>query len=156
MNIKSTFSLGVAVVVFASTPAVQATDLSAAATEASALVNRLIFASPHELESFPWLLRQSLPPTDTTVVSESALATIRKNRALTSSPRMKEQFPELSRAAQPSAPVRSTAPGLSKLDRIIKNQALASSPRMKEEFPELARGSTSQPTEDAFVVAPVK
>jgi hypothetical protein len=60
---------------------------------------------------------------------------VKKNRALAASPRMLEQFPELSRSAAPSeAPVFNIAP------LAEKNSAILSSPRMRELYPALSRG----------------
>ena len=155
---KMTFPFGGAVVAaLATNQNVQADNLAAAAAKASALVNRPIDASPHGLEAFSWLRWPSSPPTETKVRSESVLSTIKKNRALANSPRMREQFPELARAEQPSTVASSkTSVGKSEFDQVIQNRALVNSPRMREKFPQLTRGYTSPLAKDSLEVAPLK
>jgi hypothetical protein len=145
------------VVTFATSQNLQATNLAAASAVASASVHRLVVASPHALEEFPWLLRETPGQTETTVRSNRALEAIKKNRALAGSPRMREEFPELARAGQPqtaAASERSTE--LSQRNQVLKNRAWAASPRVKEEFPWLTRGYTTQTEQTPYQVAPVK
>lgn len=152
-----TFLFGAALVATVATNQnVQADNLAAAAAKASALVHRPIDASPHGLEAFSWL-RWSSPPSETKVRSESVLSIIQKNRAFANSPRMREQFPELARAEQPSTVASSAASnGKSEFDQVIKNRALVNSPRMRETFPQLTRGYTFPPAKDSIDVAPLK
>jgi hypothetical protein len=136
---------------------VGATNLAAVAEVASASVHRLIVASPHGLEEFPWLLREASVQTRATERSQNVLSEIKKNRALAASPRMREQFPELVRAGWPPTDVSSKArTGPSQLDQVIKNRALAASPRMKEQFHELVLGYNPQTAQNPVQVAPLK
>ena len=72
------------------------------------------------------------------------------NRAVAASPRAREEFPELSRPAQPAR-----AADASLASTVLKNRAFASSPRAQEEFPWLARGTLTV-TEETFQGAPPK
>lgn len=135
---------------------VRADNLAAEAALASDAVKRPIMASPHALEEFTWLTRQS-PTRPTMARTDSVLASIKKNRALAASPRVREEFPTLDRG-EPSATLTPAKPvvSLSEFNRVTKNRALATSPRAKEEYPWLARGYTPQSDKDSFEVAPLK
>ena len=159
-NMKTTkaFIFGATVAAaFVTTQNLQATNLADASALASASVHRLIVASPHGLEEFPWLLREASPRTETKAGSQTVLSAIRKNHALAASPRMREEFPELARTGGASTGVSSKPAALfGAPDHVLKNRALATSPRMKEEFPSLARGYAPQPAEKPLQVAPLK
>src|SRR5260370_33004843 len=113
--------------------------------------------SPGAGKQFPWLSRQGTPRAEPAAPAESALAAIKKTRALAASPRIKEQFPELARGEEPSAaaPAKS-GNGESELARVVRNRALAASPRMREQYPELARGYAFQPATESFEIPPLK
>lgn len=64
------------------------------------------------------------------------------DHAIFASPRVKEQFPALTR--QTSSPIESTSQTSSVLSTIKLNHAFAASPRVREQFPELARGEGFQ------------
>lgn len=145
------------VTTFALNQHVQADNLAAAAATASASVHRLVVASPHGLEEFPWLLRSPSVQVAGQEKSAAVLVAIEKNKAFAASPRVLEQFPELARAGWASTDVSSKrAAAFAAPDEVIKNRALAASPRMKEEFPSLARSYTPQPVEKPVQVAPLK
>ena len=73
--------------------------------------------------------------------SSSKLSSLPKNQALLVSPRMLEEFPELSRKASPNLLARpNDSP-----KGFAANGALAASPRFREEHPELRRAAPSQP-----------
>ncbi len=57
------------------------------------------------------------------------------NRAIATSPRVLEQFPELLRAALSSKKAGGSLPG----SPVVKNRAMMANPRTLEEFPWLAR-----------------
>ena len=158
MKMTKTFLLGTALVtIVAANQSVRADNLAAASASASASVHRLVVASPHGLEEFPWLLREPSPPSETKVRSNAVLSTIQKNRALAASPRMREVFPELARAGWSATDMSARPPaGIMQLDRVLKNRALAASPRMKEEFPMLARGYAAQSAEKSSETAPLR
>jgi len=101
---------------------------------------------------FPWLTRGTASAITAAQASDTKtdLTNVAKNRAIASSPRMLEQFPELARSAQPHK-----AAGTSIVSTVIKNRAVAASPRAKEEFPWLARGNYTV-TEEPFQIAPLK
>jgi hypothetical protein len=144
------------VTTFALTQSLRADNLAHASALASASTHRLIIASPHGLEEFPWLLREE-PPNQVTVRSRGLPPEIVGNRALAASPRIREEFPELARAGEAellASPKRNTGP--SPLEEVLKNRALAASPRMKEQFPELARGDLAQPGRAPVQLAPLK
>lgn len=66
------------------------------------------------------------------------------NRALLVSPRILEEFPELSRGSPTETETRAAAARWSKhLAEIRKNRAFAASPRTLEQYPELARTAPS-------------
>jgi len=161
INMKMTKSLlfGVAVAATVATNQnVRADDLASAAAAASASVHRIVVASPHALEEFPWLLRGPAPQVNTAARSEHVLAEIKKNSAFAASPRVREQYPELDRAGG-QATVASAKAGTreSQFESVLKNRAWAASPRVKEEYPWLARGYTAPPVEEKPVqVAPLK
>src|SRR5688572_18644351 len=77
------------------------------------------------------------------------------NSAIAASPRAKEAFPWLTRAAATRADAccKETAENAA-LAAAKKNRALAASPRMVEQFPELARSETSSKT-PVFTIAPL-
>ena len=158
MKITKTFLLGTALVtIVAANQSVRANNLTEASALASASVHRLVVASPHGLEEFPWLLREPSLRSETTVRSNAVLSTIQKNRALAASPRMREVFPELALAEWSATGMSARPPaGMTQLDRVLKNRALASSPRMKEEFPALARGYAAQAAEKSSETGPLK
>ncbi len=159
-NMKTTKTLlfGVAVAAtVATTQNVRADNLASAAAAASATVHRLIVASPHGLEEFPWLLREPSPQIHAAARSESVLANIKKNRAFAASPRVREQFPELDRGGWSSTGVPSKpANAFTPPEQVLKNRAWAASPRVKEEYPWLARGYAAPPVEKSIQVAPLK
>jgi hypothetical protein len=84
-------------------------NLAAAADKASALVNRLVAASPHGLERFPSLLRAYSPQTEVTeqaqylgtypdnLAAAAAKASALVNRPIAASPHALEEFPWLLR-----------------------------------------------------------
>ena len=158
MKMTKTFLLGTALVTIgAANQSVRANNLAAASALASASVHRLVVASPHGLEEFPWLLREPSPRIRTKVRSNAVLSTIQKNRALAASPRTREVFPELARAGWSATDTSSQLPaGMTRLDRVFKNRALAASPRMKEDFPALARGYAAQAAEKSSETAPLE
>ena len=135
-----------------------ADNLARAAALASASTHRLIVASPHALEEFPWLLREPSPQRDNTARHERVLSIIKKNSAFAASPRVREQFPELDRVGWQSTVASANAgAGERQLPSVLKNRAWAASPRVKEEYPWLARGYTAPPVEEKPVqVAPLK
>ena len=135
----------------------RADNLARAATLASASTHRLIMASPHALEEFPWLLREPPPQTDNTAHYERVLSTIKKNSAYAASPRVREQYPQLDRSGSQSTVAAAKAGGGERqLPPALKNRAWAASPRVKEEYPWLARGYSAPPTENPIQVAPLK
>ena len=71
------------------------------------------------------------------------------NRAIAASPRAKEAFPWLTRAASPR-----TEPCCAgnELTAVKNNRALAASPRALEQFPELGRTASTRPE---FTIAPL-
>ena len=71
-----------------------------------------------------------------------------KNSAVAASPRAKEVFPWLTRAAPP----RAESCTVNELTAVKNNRALAASPRALEQFPELAR---SAPARTEFTIAPL-
>ena len=85
------------------------------ATEASALVNRPIAASPHALEEFPWLLRGYPPPAvirqqsrnsatyPDNLAEAAAKASASVNRSVPASPHALEEFPRLLRGSLPQS-----------------------------------------------------
>lgn len=136
---------------------VRADNLAAAAASASASVHRLVLASPHALEEFPWLLRGPAAQTDTAARQAKVLADLKKNPAFAASPRVREQFPELDRAGWASTVASSQGEvAHSRLSSEFKNRAWIASPRVKEQYPWLARGYTTAPTETPVQVAPLK
>lgn len=157
MKMTKTILCGAAVAAFITNQTVGADNLAAAAAVASASVHRLVVASPHGLEEFPWLLRSPSVQADARQKSEAVLAAIEKNKALAASPRVREQFPELARAGWSSTDV-SLRPdsAFTPPAEVIKNRALVASPRVKEQYPALARGHTTEPAEKPLQVAPLK
>jgi hypothetical protein len=152
---KTIFLVAAVVTTLALNQSVQANNLAAASAVASASVHRFIVASPHGLEEFPWLLREPSAQKGGRQKSEAAIAAIKKNRAFATSPRVREQFPELARAEWSSTDVSSKrATAFSPPAQVMKNRALANSPRMKEEFPALARGYAAR--QDETSIAPLK
>ncbi|HEV2393186.1 MAG TPA: hypothetical protein VG146_12585 [Verrucomicrobiae bacterium] len=132
---------------------VRADNLAALAAKASAIVNGPVIASPHGLEEFQWLTRQSQTSTGAVARANRVPSYIRKNSALAASPRVREDFPALGRGGQ--SPTLTTAKpivSVNEFNRVTKDQAWAASPRVKEEFPWLARGYTN----DSIQVAPLK
>jgi hypothetical protein len=77
------------------------------------------------------------------------------NIAIASSPRAREEFPELARSdSRLVAPGQGDALALSKIE---PNAALASSPRVREAFPELSRPGVSPSTSlSAVLVGPTE
>ena len=159
MNMKTTrpILLGAAIVAtFAATQSLLADNLAGAAASASASTHRLIVASPHGLEEFPWLLRGELP-NQVTVRPRGLPAEIVRNKALAASPRMREEFPELTLAGEAEwLAARQRHGGPSPLEGVLKNRALAASPRVKEQFPELTRGDFSETNRATVQIAPLK
>ena len=89
---------------------------------------------------------------------EKQLARITENRAVATSPRTLEQYPELLRPAVSVEQLRAqTARREAELAKVAKNRAVAASPRTIELFPELARGwKPSSEQENGFHLAPLK
>jgi hypothetical protein len=159
MNMKTTRPILLAaaiVATFAATQSLLADNLAGAAASASASTHRLIVASPHGLEEFPWLLREELP-NQVTVRPWGLPAEIVRNKALAASPRIREEFPELARAGEAEVLASSRRNvGPNPLQEILKNRALAASPRVKEQFPELARGDFTETNRAPVQIAPLK
>ncbi len=107
-------------------------------------------------EKDPWLARGQAPRVERKAEPEKSnreSITAEKNRALASSPRALEQFPELVRAPRPDADPTSE---LSERPSLLSHQALVSSPRFAEEFPKLARRRSRAEVQAEFHVAPLK
>jgi hypothetical protein len=159
MNMKTRIPilLGAAIVAtLSATQNLRADNLARASATASASTHRLIVASPHGLEEFPWLLRGELPNQEM-VRSRGLPAELVKNKALAASPRMREQFPELALAGE--AEWLASHPRdarRSPLEEVLKNRAWAASPRVKEQFPELARGDFAETSRAPVQIAPLK
>jgi hypothetical protein len=158
MKIRTPILFGAIIVAtLVTTQNLRADDLAHAAALASASTHRLIAASPHALEEFPWLLREPSPQTDPAVLSERALSAIKKNSAFAASPRVREQYAELDRSGWQSTIATAKTGGRERqLPSALKNRAWAASPRVKEEYPWLARGYSAPPTENPIQVAPLK
>ena len=103
---------------------------------------RWILSGPRTLEEYPGPLRQSSTH-DTTqqarARADAVLEDIKKNKAFASSPRVREEFPELDRSPQitTDAVLRARAETDS-IAKLVKNQAWAKSPRVLEVYPWLA------------------
>ena len=150
MRTKALFILGVAAVaaVIFTTPTVQADDLSAAADAASKITKGPVLASPHYLEDFPWLTRPGGPQLKIGQRFPAAPDTIRNNQALAHSPRVREDYPALTRVEQPLKSGESA-----QLKEVRQNAALANSPRVREDFPELQRESWPQTKDNSTNIA---
>ena len=101
-------------------------NLAAVAARASALVNRPVLASPHELEAFPSLLQGYSPPTG---AGEPAQDT--------------ESYPD------------NLAALAAKASELV-NRPVAASPHALEGFPGLMRGAAEPSTESPIQLAPLK
>ena len=92
-------------------------------------VNDAYLNSPRGREEFPWQARMRS-------VNEERTAkriVVEQNRALASSPRYREEHPEiLMGGGEATVKVADTAP-----KAVAKNRAFAASPRVREEFPAL-------------------
>ena len=111
------------------------------------------------IELFPVLARGSVVPTVATLnPSASQLTKTVKNQAWATSPRIREQFPQLAYSEQTSSTkVSPSATSKSALAIVLENRSLATSPRMKEQFPELARSNIAFETDSNTVgIAPLK
>jgi hypothetical protein len=144
------------VATLATSQSLRADNLARASALASASTYRLIVASPHGLEEFPWLLREELPKQEP-LRPWGLPSEIVRNKALAASPRMREQFPQLTLAGEAEwLAARQRHAGPSPLEEVLKNRALAASPRVKEQFPELARGDFTETNRAPFQIAPLK
>jgi hypothetical protein len=141
MKTKTLSTLGSVAVAaaFFSTQTVRAQDLTAAAVAASNIRKGPVLASPHDLEEFPWLTRPGVPQLKIGRRQPAVPDAIRNNQALSNSPRVREEYPALTRVEQPPKSGESA-----QLRQVRQNVALANSPRVREEFPELQRESWPQ------------
>ena len=120
------------------------TGVGQALRAADAAENRASTASPSEKEVLPWLTRS--PVTRTKARCEetkenTALAAVRRNRALADRPHMLEPFPELARSAElnQSAEFSIAHPP-------HRHTNIHSRPRMRDRSPALTRGPVTGPT----------
>lgn len=133
---------------FFSTQTVRAQDLTTAADAASNIRKGPVLATPHDLEEFPWLTRPGLPQLKIGRRYPAVPDAIRNNQALNNSPRVREEYPALTRVEQPPNSGESA-----RLRQVRQNAALANSPRVREEFPELQRGSRPQSKDNSTNIA---
>jgi hypothetical protein len=118
-----------------------------------ATVNRGYLNTPRSREEFPWLTRGGTIAESRRQSPKEALAALKGNRALASSPRFLEEHPELLRSEGTFALTRPTVvPAY-----VMQNSAFAASPRTREEFPALLRAPASVITPDTKLqIAPLK
>jgi len=150
MKTKALSILGAAAVAaaFFSTQTVRAEDLTAAAEAASKIRKGPVLATPHDLEEFPWLTRTGVLQLKIGQRHPAVPDAIRNNQALTSSPRVREEYPALTRVEQPLKSGESA-----QLKEVRQNAALANSPRVREDFPELQRESWPQTKDNSTNIA---
>lgn len=132
MKTKVIIFAGAAAVACLATQTVCGEDFFAAAEAASKITRGPVLASPHGLEEFPGLTLQLASQSKIRAQGNLIPESVKSNSALVNSPRIREDYPALSRVAQPAKTGESVA-----LARIRQNAALANSPRVREEFPEL-------------------
>jgi hypothetical protein len=130
--------------------ALRADDLFAEAEAASKIKGGPVMASPHGLEEYPWLTR-SVAQFTFNLGFPAVPEAIKNNRALANNPRVREEYPALTRVEQP-AKIGESA----QLRKVRQNAALANSPRMREDFPELQRESSPKNNANSLNAAAVK
>jgi hypothetical protein len=131
MKTKTSSAVGATALAIAliANQALQAEDYIAAAEAASKITKGPVMATPHGLEDFRCLTYPSAPHSENGPAVPEWIAW---NAALTSNPRVREQYPSLTRTADLHNDGESV-----ELKRIRQNEALTDSPRMREEYPEL-------------------